>query len=78
MYNIQLPGSKRFDFQMYMHTSTQNNDVRLDKEFQQICIKIIRKNGVIDQGKYKKYSVKENGQTESIIFRIMLMLHTKM
>ena len=27
--------------------------------------------------KIEKYPVKENGQTESIMFRIMLMLHTK-
>ena len=37
-----------------------------------------RKNGVIDQGKYKKYSFKENGQTDSIMFSIMLMLYTNM
>ena len=29
--NVQLTGSKQFDSQMRMHTSTQNNDVSLAK-----------------------------------------------
>ena len=39
---------------MQIHTCNQNNDVSLDKEFQQHLTKIHSKNGVIDQGKYKK------------------------
>ena len=33
--NVQLPGSKRFDSQIQMHTITQNNYVSLTKKFQQ-------------------------------------------
>ena len=38
---------------------------------------IIKINSLIRENT-KKYSVKENGQTEIIIFRIILMLHTNM
>ena len=34
-----------------------------------------QKHGFIDQVKYKKNAVKEYGEIESIMFRIMLMLH---
>ena len=54
MYNVQLPGSKLFYYHMQMHTSTQNNDVSLGKEFQQHISEGHLKNGIIDQGKYKK------------------------
>ena len=33
MATVQLPGSKRFDAQMTVHTETQNTDVRLALEF---------------------------------------------
>ena len=39
---------------MRMHTSTQDNDVSPTKEFQHNLSKEHSKNGVIDQGKYKK------------------------
>ena len=35
MSNVQLPGSKRFGYHIYMHTSTPNNDVSLAKESQE-------------------------------------------
>ena len=35
MSNVQLPGSNRFDSHIQMHTSNQNNDACLAKEFQQ-------------------------------------------
>ena len=54
MSNVKLPGSERFDYQIQMHVSTQNSDVRLSKEFQQHLSKEHSKNCVIDQGKYKK------------------------
>ena len=60
MSNVQLPGSKRFDFQMQMHTSNQNNDIILAKEFQQHLTKGHRKNGVFDQGEKINDSWKEN------------------
>ena len=53
MSNVQLPGSNIFDSQMQIHTGNQNNDVSVAKEFQQHLTKEYRKNGVIDQGKYK-------------------------
>ena len=45
-----------FDYQMQMNTGNQQYDVILAKEFQHHLTKEHRKNGVIDQGKYKKYS----------------------
>ena len=39
---------------MKMHTGNQNDDASLAKEFQNYLKKGHRKNGVIDQGKYKK------------------------
>ena len=54
MPNVQLTGSNRFDFQMQMQTDNQNNNISLAKEFQDHLTKKHRKNGVIDQGKYKK------------------------
>ena len=76
--NVQLPGSKIFDSQMQIHTGNQNNDVILAKEFQQHLTKEHHKNGVIDQVKYRKYSVKENGQTDNIMFKRILTFHTNM
>ena len=48
---VQLTGSNRFDSQIQMHTSNQNNDVSLAKEFQHHLKKEHQKNGVFDQGK---------------------------
>ena len=54
MSTVQLPGSNRFDSQMQMHTGNQKDDVSLAKELQHFMTKNNRKNGVIDQVKYKK------------------------
>ena len=54
MSNVFLPGSNRFDSQIQMQSGNQNNDVSLAKEFQKHLTKEHRKNGVIDQVKYKK------------------------
>ena len=54
MYNVQPPGSNRFDSQMQIHNGNQNNNVSLAKKFQQHLTKEHRKNCVIDQVKYKK------------------------
>ena len=40
MTNYKLTGSKRFDYQMQIHTSNKKNDVSLAKEFQQHLDKI--------------------------------------
>ena len=78
MSTVQLPGSIRFDSQIQMHIGTQEDNVSLAKKFQEHLTKKHRKDGVIDKGKYIKGSWKENGQTESIMFMIMLVLNTKM
>ena len=54
MSTIQLPGSKRFDSQMQIHTGNQIDDVSLAKEFQHHLTKDYRKNGVFDQDKKNK------------------------
>ena len=77
MCNAQLRGSKTFDSQILVHSITQNNDVTLDKEYQKYLSKEHQKHGVVDQLKLKRETIKENGQTYSIMFRIMLMLHQK-
>ena len=59
--NVQLPGSIKFDSNILMHSCTPKNDVSLDKELQKHLSKEHRKHGVIDQGKYRKNPVKENG-----------------
>ena len=77
MSTVQLPGSNIFNSQMQMHTGNQKDDVSLAKELQHFMTKNNRKNGVIDQVKYKNNTWKENGHTDSIMFRIILMLKTK-
>ena len=79
MSTVQLPGSNRFDLQTHMHTGNKKYDVSLAKEFQQHLTKehfakivfLIRSKTIND-------SRKENGQTDSIMFRIMLIFHTNM
>ena len=78
MSTVQLPVSNIFDSQIQIHTATQKCDVSLAKQFKQHLTTKHRKDGVIDQGKYKNYSWKENGQKDNIMFRIMLMLNTKL
>ena len=53
---VKLPGSKIFDSQIQIHTGTQKYDVSLAKEFQEHVTKKHRKDGVIDQEKFKKVS----------------------
>ena len=65
---------KKIDQHILMKYSTQKNYVSMAKEFQKHLSNEHHKHGVIDQGKYKKYPVKESGKTESIMFRIMMML----
>ena len=78
MSNVQLPGTNRFDSQMQIHTGNQNNDVSLAKQFQHYLTKEHSTKMVsLIRADYKK-SWWENGQTDSSIIRIMMMLHTKM
>ena len=53
--NVQLPGSNIFYSQMQIHTGTKKDDVSLaNKSQEHLTKKKHRKNGVIDQGRYKK------------------------
>ena len=60
-----------------MHNGTQIYDVILSKELQEHLTKITAKMVSLIK-KNKNGSRKENGQTEIIMFRIMLTLNTKM
>ena len=53
---VQLPGSVRFDSQIKIHTSTENKDVSLAKEFKDHLEGDHRQNGAIDQVKSRKDS----------------------
>ena len=75
--NVQLTGSKTFDSQILMHYCTPKKDVSLAKEFQKHMSRNDSKHGVIDQGNTGKDPVKENRRKEIIMFRIIVMLHTK-
>ena len=55
MSTVQLPGSIIFDSQIQMHTGTQKDNVSVAKEFQEHLTKKHRKDGVIDQGKSKRF-----------------------
>ena len=77
--NVQLPGSNRFYYQMQMHTVNQKDDVSSAREFQHHLTKEhFAKMMFLIREKTIKYSWKENGETDSIMFRIVLILHTKM
>ena len=60
-----------------MHTGNQKYGVSLAKEFQHHLTKEHHRNFVFDQGKNNREFIK-NGQTDIIMFRLLLMLHTKM
>ena len=72
MSKFQLHGSVRFDSRIKMYTGTEKKDVSLAHEFKNHLEEKHGQNGAINQGKSRKYSWKENGQKESIMFRIML------
>ena len=76
MSKVQLPGSVRFDSQIKMHNGTENKNVILSKELKYHLEEEYLQNCVIDQGKSRKRFMEENGQKESIMFRIMLILNT--
>ena len=60
MSNVQLPGSKRFDSQIQMHTITQNNYISLDKEFQQHLYKEHSQKCCHWSGKIQKRATERN------------------
>ena len=71
MSKVQLPGSVRFDSHIKIHTGTEKKNVSLAKEFKDHL------EGEHHQNQ-EKYSWKENGQKESIMFRTMHQWNSKM
>ena len=67
-----------YDTQMVMHTGTRTSNIILDSEFQKHLYTAALKNGVTDQGKYKNGQLNESGQKGNTMFRMMLILLTKM
>ena len=65
--SVKLPGSRTFDSHILMDYNTQNDDVNLAKEFKKHQFMVHQKYGAIDQSKYRKMPVKENGYTDSIM-----------
>ena len=78
MENLQFLCSKGYDEHAEMHITTQNEDISITKELKKHLSNITKKNGVIDQGKYKNVKVNGIGVIAIIMFNIMLMLTTKM
>ena len=77
MATFQLPGIKRFDTQMELHTETKSTDVSLAQEFQKYLPNESRKHGSIYHGKHKKGQVKKSGQTQSIMCNIIKLSSTR-
>ena len=75
MSNVQLTGSRTFESQILAHQKSMS--VWL-KNYKNICLIMIVDMEPLIRKNTGKYPVKENGQTESIMFSIMSMLHTKM
>ena len=61
-----------------MHTGNRKDDEILDQEFQHFLKKITSKMVSLIMENTKNDSLKGNGQTDSTMFRIMLMLQTNM
>ena len=78
MSTFQLPGSKIFEEQILMHSYTQKSMSVWIKNPKTIYLMMIVNMDSLIRRKTEKEPVKENLQTESIMFRIMMMLHTKM
>ena len=78
MSNVQLPVSKTFDSKIIMHYFTQKVMSVWIKNPKNIHLRRVLNMESSIRENIEKKPVKENGQTENIMFRIMLMLHTKM
>ena len=78
MSKVQLTGSVLFDSQIKIHTGTENKDVSLAHELKIIWKKSTAKMVPSINENKEKYSWKENGQKENIMFRIMLRWNSKM
>ena len=54
MITVRMPGVTGYDNKMTLQTLTVNKDTSLAMELQKKPLGPSRKNGVMDQGKYKK------------------------
>ena len=75
---LQLKGAKIYHIHMAMHTGTCAYDASLTREYQKDLSTVARKYEVIDQLKCKKSTLNKNGKKGNIMFKMMLMLCTKM
>ena len=75
MSTVQLPGSNRFDSQMQMYTGNQKDYVGLSKELQHFPTKKTAKMVSLISS-IQKTIHGEKMDTESIMFRIVLILKT--
>ena len=78
MSNVQLTGSRTSDSQILMHSCTLKIMSVWLNNSKNICLMMIVDMESLIRENAGKYPVKENGQTYSIMFRIMLMFHTNM
>ena len=75
---VQLPGLNIFDSQIQIHTGTQTNGVSLAKESQEHMTKITANMVSLIKEHTKDNLWGVNGQTDSIKFKIIMTLNTKM
>ena len=78
MSTVQLPGSKIFEKHIIMHSCTPKRMSLWINNSKTIYLTMIVNMESLIRGKTEKDPVKENGHTDSIMFRIMIMLHTNM
>ena len=79
MATVKLPGSKGYDTQMIVHSTTSTDDVSVVREFQKHFSNASHKHVLIDQVKFKKLArTKKSRKKGSIVCRRMLMLSTKL
>ena len=78
MSNVQLPGSRTFDSQIPMNYFTKKMMSVWINNPKKICLRMIVNMGSLIRENIRKYPVKENVKTDSIMFRIIMMLHTNM
>ena len=60
MITVQMPGVTGYDNKMTLQTLTVNKDTSLAMELQKKPLGPSRKNGVMDQDKYRKWSIQRN------------------
>ena len=54
MMRFQLPGESVYATKMELNASNVNKDISLERESHKYILERSQKNGVIDQGKYRK------------------------